>query len=343
MTPEERNLINELFDRIATLENAPRDPAAEQAIYDGFQRAPNAAYALVQTVLVQDEVLKRAEARIRELEAGRLRRTRAARHLVPRQHARDLGLRRTAPRRLGSLGQARHVVGLAQYRHAQGDAMQGEPMPASGPMSAPMSSPPMALGRHGRFVPRHRRGGRRRRGRRFAAHGRPALDDGAAARRTARSIRRPVRRAARRHGRAATRAAAISRARPGLKTWAARPAPRWRRRQHARGPVRYREPRSGVATMPATTTMTLRLRRRRWQTSAAMTAANMHGRRSVRAHGSRPGAIEVRQLLPRQRLSDTDLVKPASTRNKRPPSPAAFWLSAVRAAGSASRPPWCRP
>ena len=31
MTPEERNLITELFDRLATLENAPRDPAAEQA------------------------------------------------------------------------------------------------------------------------------------------------------------------------------------------------------------------------------------------------------------------------------------------------------------------------
>ena len=51
MTPEERNLITELFDRLASLENAQRDPAAEQVIYDGFQRAPNAAYALVQTVL----------------------------------------------------------------------------------------------------------------------------------------------------------------------------------------------------------------------------------------------------------------------------------------------------
>jgi len=37
-------------------------------IQDGLRQAPNAPYALVQTVLVQDETLKRADARIRELE-----------------------------------------------------------------------------------------------------------------------------------------------------------------------------------------------------------------------------------------------------------------------------------
>ncbi len=70
MTPEERNLVIELFDRLATLEDAQRDPEAERLIRDGLRQAPNAPYALVQTVLVQDEVLKRADARIRELESG---------------------------------------------------------------------------------------------------------------------------------------------------------------------------------------------------------------------------------------------------------------------------------
>jgi uncharacterized protein len=68
MTPEERNLIIDLFDRLATLEDAQRDPDAERLIRDGLRQAPNAPYALVQTVLVQDEALKRADARIRELE-----------------------------------------------------------------------------------------------------------------------------------------------------------------------------------------------------------------------------------------------------------------------------------
>ncbi len=70
MTPEERNLVTELFDRLATLEDAQRDPEAERAIRDGLRQAPNAVYALVQTTLVQDEALKRADARIRELEGG---------------------------------------------------------------------------------------------------------------------------------------------------------------------------------------------------------------------------------------------------------------------------------
>src|ERR1043165_9018360 len=68
MTPEEARLVTELFDRLATLEDAQRDPQAERLIKDGLRQAPNAPYALVQTVLVQDEALKRADARIRELE-----------------------------------------------------------------------------------------------------------------------------------------------------------------------------------------------------------------------------------------------------------------------------------
>lgn len=70
MTPEERKLVIELFDRLGTLEDAQRDAEAERLIRDGLAQAPNAAYALVQTVLVQDEALKRANARIRELEQG---------------------------------------------------------------------------------------------------------------------------------------------------------------------------------------------------------------------------------------------------------------------------------
>ncbi len=70
MTPQERQLIDTLFDRLAGLENAPRDPEAERAIIEGLRKAPNAAYALVQTTLLQDEALKRANAHIEELQAA---------------------------------------------------------------------------------------------------------------------------------------------------------------------------------------------------------------------------------------------------------------------------------
>ena len=70
MTPQERQLIDDLFDRLSKLESTPRDPDAASAIAQGLRVAPNAVYALVQTVLVQDEALKRAHSRIQELEAG---------------------------------------------------------------------------------------------------------------------------------------------------------------------------------------------------------------------------------------------------------------------------------
>jgi hypothetical protein len=70
MTPQERQLVDDLFDRLAKVENAPRDRDAVAAIAEGVRRAPNAVYALVQTVLLQDEALKRAHDRIQELEGA---------------------------------------------------------------------------------------------------------------------------------------------------------------------------------------------------------------------------------------------------------------------------------
>jgi hypothetical protein len=70
MTPQERQLVDDLFDRLSKLEGTPRDPDAIAAIAQGLRQAPNAVYALVQTVLLQDEALKRANSRIQELEAG---------------------------------------------------------------------------------------------------------------------------------------------------------------------------------------------------------------------------------------------------------------------------------
>lgn len=70
MTPQERQLIDDLFARLSKLEGAPRDPDATAAITQGLRSAPNAIYALVQTVLVQDEALRQAHHRIEELEGA---------------------------------------------------------------------------------------------------------------------------------------------------------------------------------------------------------------------------------------------------------------------------------
>ena len=147
MTPQEQELVEELFDRLVKLENSPRDPAAERVIADGLRRAPQAAYALVQTALVQDEALKRANARIEELQAqlgGDERNATAGK--FPRQYARRRS-RQTRPAKLCANG-----------------ALQGQSPSTTAPpyqrQGVSAADDPNAMGGHlrfGRFVSRHGR------------------------------------------------------------------------------------------------------------------------------------------------------------------------------------------
>ena len=68
MTPDERQLISGLFDRMKNVAGQSRDREAEQLIGDQVRDQPYAPYLLTQTVLVQDHALKAANDRILELE-----------------------------------------------------------------------------------------------------------------------------------------------------------------------------------------------------------------------------------------------------------------------------------
>ena len=157
MTPEERNLIIDLFDRLATLEDAQRDPEAERLIKDGLRQAPNAPYALVQTVLVQDEALKQADARIRQLEGA--------------------AAAETAPRDTSFLGGVReNLFGRREARSSVPSVRPAEAAPATSPAwqtgGAGLRTGPGTGGRADdgtrRHVSRHRGGCRGRHDRRFA-------------------------------------------------------------------------------------------------------------------------------------------------------------------------------
>lgn len=69
MTPDERQMISGLFDRVRAAESAPRDRDAEAYIGGRAKESPNAAYTLAQVVLVQEQALAAAQRRIEELEA----------------------------------------------------------------------------------------------------------------------------------------------------------------------------------------------------------------------------------------------------------------------------------
>lgn len=68
MNDHERQLIRDLFDRMSAMGPVDRDADADAEIGAGFAKTPDAAYKLVQSVLVQDQALQKAEARIKDLE-----------------------------------------------------------------------------------------------------------------------------------------------------------------------------------------------------------------------------------------------------------------------------------
>lgn len=72
---QDQQAINDLFDRIEDVArtSAPRDRDAEHLIQQRLQAFPPAPYYLAQVVVMQDQALREARARVEELERERER------------------------------------------------------------------------------------------------------------------------------------------------------------------------------------------------------------------------------------------------------------------------------
>jgi len=68
MTPEERQLITGLFDRMRGFNLPEKDGEAEALISERVRAVPDAPYMLVQSVLIQEQALEEAGSRIKALE-----------------------------------------------------------------------------------------------------------------------------------------------------------------------------------------------------------------------------------------------------------------------------------
>ena len=68
MTPEERNLISGLFDRLGQASGQAKDAEADQLIRSKVAEVPVAPYMLVQSILVMQQALTNAQNRIGALE-----------------------------------------------------------------------------------------------------------------------------------------------------------------------------------------------------------------------------------------------------------------------------------
>lgn len=121
MSPEERQMLTGLFDRIRGAAATPRDPEAEALISDAVRNMPYAPYLLAQAVIVQDQALQAANGKLQEQE-GRLRELeQQIEQQQPRQPAGSGGF-------LGGLGS---IFGSGNARPAS------EPPPSSVPSGGP--------------------------------------------------------------------------------------------------------------------------------------------------------------------------------------------------------------
>ncbi len=119
MTPDERQMIADLFERMRSFGPVDKDYEADQLIAQLMRQSPDAAYKLVQSVLVQENTIEETGQRVQELEdqvrylEDQLQRQQAP---APRSGGSFLGGSRGAPPRpaQGSVPVTNRSGGLGQ-------------------------------------------------------------------------------------------------------------------------------------------------------------------------------------------------------------------------------------
>ena len=69
MTPQERDVITGIFERLKQAGDAPRDAEAERFIADLVARQPYAPYVMAQSVYVQEQAVANLHAQVEQLRA----------------------------------------------------------------------------------------------------------------------------------------------------------------------------------------------------------------------------------------------------------------------------------
>jgi hypothetical protein len=122
MNIEERQLITHVFDQIGSVAGDHKDPDADRLIRDSVQRTPDAAYRLVQSVIVQQQEMQRLAERIRDLEWA----------------ANGARYQRDEPRFLAApAGSAGSSVPQVEGRYAPPDSRDERPRETSPPSQGP--------------------------------------------------------------------------------------------------------------------------------------------------------------------------------------------------------------
>lgn len=73
MNPQERAVIDGIFERLRNVANQPRDPEVERYIADLVRQQPYAPYAMAQSIYVQEQALLNQQQQIEQLQAENAR------------------------------------------------------------------------------------------------------------------------------------------------------------------------------------------------------------------------------------------------------------------------------
>lgn len=129
MTPQEKSLIDSVFDRLAQGGSGGKDADALAYIRDRAAHVPDAVYGLVQAVLIQEMTINQAAARVAELERQ------VAQGGAPAQGSSFLGA-------AGPWGQAPAAASPARAAAPQPQpAYQPQPQPQPQPQAGPWGAP----------------------------------------------------------------------------------------------------------------------------------------------------------------------------------------------------------
>jgi hypothetical protein len=129
MTPQEKSLIDSVFDRLAQGGSGAKDAEALTYMRDRAARLPDSIYGLVQAVLIQEMTINQAAARVAELERQ------VAQGAAPAQGSSFLG-------GAGPWGQAPGTTSPARAAAPQPQAQPAyQPQPQLQPQAGPWGAP----------------------------------------------------------------------------------------------------------------------------------------------------------------------------------------------------------
>lgn len=139
MTPQEKDLIDSVFDRLAKAEGAPKDAEALALIRNRAATLPDSLYGLVQAVLVQEMTLNQAQAHVADLER-KLAQAQASGGAAPAPSTGFLGGGAASPWGHGSVPRS-GAPAPQQYAPPPGAGFQGAGFQAA-PQPAPQYAQP---------------------------------------------------------------------------------------------------------------------------------------------------------------------------------------------------------